>query len=347
LANENAHKPLTKLRVGLPSGLARGIPSRPWIHVEKSEEPWVEVDGGRIPVEVHPLAASMSDRQLAEFLQRMDTSPGRRVDLIVSPRLRASARMVLEAHGRAYADSQGHLHLPMPGFLVHLEAAPTRAKRQRTAPGIGPSGVRAIQALLETDEPSQISGLAAQVKLSLAQTHAVLEALEEAGLVRSTASGPARRRTVPDRAALLDWLVTQPSARRREPRVDVYVYARRPEELWRHISQKLDAAGIAHALTGAAGAALYGVGPTAVPLTLIRTTPDVSLEDVVGALVAEPTERGANVRILRDTGLVGSMGAARRDEVKVAPKVRIYLDALSEKRGEDLAQQFREVCLGY
>jgi DNA-binding IclR family transcriptional regulator len=207
--------------------------------------------------------------------------------------------------------------------------------------------VRAIQALLETDEPSQISGLAAQVKLSLAQTHTVLEALEEAGLVRSIASGPARRRTVPDRGALLDWLAAQPSARRREPRIDAYVYARRSEELWRNISQKLDAAGIAHALTGAAGAALYGVGPTAVPVTLLRATSDVSLEDVAMALVADPTERGANVRLIRDTGQVGCMGAARRDGVSVAPRVRIYLDALSEKRGEDLAQQFREVCLGY
>lgn len=335
------------MRIGLPSGLARGIPSRPWIHVEKSDEPWVEANGVRIPIKVHPVAPSTSDQQLAEFLKGMKTAPGRRVDLIVSPRLRASARMVLESHGNAYADPQGHLHLPLPGFLVHLESSPTRAKRQRSAPGIGPSGVRAIQALLETDEPSRISGLAAQVKLSLAQTHSVLEALEEAGLVRSTASGPAKRRTVPDRTALLDWLVAQPSARRREPRLDAYVYARRPEELWRYIGQKLDAAGIAHALTGAAGAALYGVGPTAVPVTLLRATPDVSLEDVASVLAAEPTERGANLRLLRDTGLVGSMGTARRDGVSVAPKVRIYLDAFGEKRGDDLAQQFREVCLGY
>jgi hypothetical protein len=307
----------------------------------------VEVDGRRIPIEVHPVAPAMSDQQLAEFLQRMGTSPGRRVDLIVSPRLRASARTVLEAHGIAYADPQGHLHLPMPGFLVHLEVAPTRATRQHRAPGIGPSGVRAIQAILETEEQIQVSGIAAQVKLSLAQTHTVLSALEEAGLVRSSASGPARRRTVPDRTALLDWLVVQPSARRREPRIDAYVYARRPEALWRHISQKLDAAGIAHALTGAAGAALYGVGPTAVPVTLLRISPDFSLEDAAKVLAVEPTERGANLRILRDTGHVGCVGFARRDGVSVAPKPRVYLDALSEKRGEDLAQQFREVILGY
>lgn len=323
------------------------MPARPWLRVEAGEPPWVEFDGKRTPLVLHPVAPSMPDEQFAELARVIASRPGRKIGLVVCPRLRGSARAVLEGLGVAYADSHGHLHLPAPGVLVHMETASTTSSVGRATPGLGPSGVRAVQLLLQPEAPAQLSRLAAQAGLSLSQTHTVLEALERAGLLRSTGTGPTRRRTVVDRTALLDWLATQPSARRREPRLDVFVYARRPEDLWRHVTTTLDAAGIAHALTGAAGAALHGAGPTAVPVTAVRIAPDTPLADAARIIGAEPTECGANLRLLRDTGQVGCVGAYRREGVAVAPRVRVYLDAIGEKRGQDLAQQFREVILGY
>lgn len=323
------------------------MPTRSWIRVEVAEPPWIQLGDKRMPLTLHPVAPSMPDEQLADLARPIGSTATRNIGLVVCPRLRASARTVLESLGVAYADSHGHLHLPAPGLLVHLEMETRRSSVQKRAPGIGPSGVRAVQALLQSADAVQLSRLAAEAELSLSQTHTVLNLLEEAGLLRSTGSGPARRRTVTDRTSLLDWLATQPPARRRESRLDGYVYARRPEDLWRHVSGTLEAAGIAHALTGAAGAALYGVGPTAVPVSTVRVAPDVPLPTAASDLGAEPTERGPNLRLLRDTGRVGCLGTARRDGVAVAPPVRIYLDALGEKRGEDLAQQFREVILGY
>ena len=85
----------------------------------------------------------------------------------------------------------------------------------------------------------------------------------------------------------------------------------------------------------------------AVPVSWVRIAPDVPLEKAASVLGAEPTDRGPNVRLLRDTGQVGCIGAERRNEIVVAPRVRVYVDALREKRGEAIAERFREVILGY
>ncbi|MSQ84543.1 MAG: hypothetical protein EXR77_16965 [Myxococcales bacterium] len=150
-----------------------------------------------------------------------------------------------------------------------------------------------------------------------------------------------------DRGALLDWLASQAAARPRAQRLDIFLYARRPEELWPRMSAMLSAASIGHALTGAAAAALHNAGPTAVPLTLVRIAADVLLARAARALDAEVAERGANIRLVADTGGVGTIGAEMIKGTSVAPPVRIYLDALGERRGDDIASHFREAVLGY
>jgi hypothetical protein len=315
--------------------------------VEVSETPWMKLGGRRTPLELHPVAPSMTDEQFAELARTIASRAAHSVGVVVSPRLRGSARAVLEQIGAAYADSRGHLHLPTPQFLIHLEIETKSSTVRARAPGVGPNAIRLVQTLLLAQGPLVLSALAAKVELSLSQTHSVLTHLEEAGLLRATGTGPNRRRTVADRTALLDWLVSQPSAMRRESYLDVSLYARRPGDLWRTLTQVLEAAKVAHAVTGAAGAALYGAAPTAVPLSWVRVTPDVPLDRAANILGAEQTDRGPNVRLLRDTGRVGCMGAERREDVLVAPPARVYLDALREKRGEAIAEHFREVILGY
>lgn len=337
------------MRLRLPQTVAGWLPARPWLDIRVGSPPWIEVARRRVAIEIHPLASSMTDDQVAAALPRLSANARARMNVVTSPFLRRAVRDLLEARGVAYADSQGHIHLVWDGVLLHIDAPTPPSARHRPAEGLGPSGVRAVQALLQSpgDEPIQLSRLASQVGLSLSQTHTVLDRLEAVGLLRSSGKGSLRRRTLVDRTQLLDWLRAQPSARRREPRLDVSVYARRPEDLWRQVSTLLDKAGTAHALTGAAGCAAYGVAPTAVPLSMVRITPGVALETVARALGAEVTDRGPNLRLLRDTGEVGCVGAERRDGISLAPPIRVYLDALGEKRGEDLAQQFREVVLGY
>ena len=54
-----------------------------------------------------------------------------------------------------------------------------------------------------------------------------------------------------------------------------------------------------------------------------------------------------NVRLMRDTGEVGVIETEIRQGARVAPQARIYLDCLAERRGEDIAEQFRDAVLGY
>lgn len=268
--------------------------------------------------------------------------------VVISPLLKQSVRQYLEERNTCYLDSKGHLHLVAPGVLVHLDGNSARAVKKKEGKGrIGVHGVRTVQVLLEQKDLISVSQLAEQAWVSLGQAHKVLTQLEHLGLVRAFGSGPAKRRAVRERTALLDWLEQQPSATRWEPSLNLAFYARRPEELWSRVSTKLNQANIAHALTGSAAASLYGVGPTSVPYSLVRISPKVRLEQAAEQLGAEITDRGANLTLLQDTGMVGSWHAVMKDGIQVAPTARIYLDVRSERRGEDIAQQLREVVLGY
>ena len=71
------------------------------------------------------------------------------------------------------------------------------------------------------------------------------------------------------------------------------------------------------------------------------------LERAIAVLGAERTERAPNLRLLRDTGEVGVIETEIRKGARVGPRVRVYLDCLAERRGEDIAEQFRDAALDY
>jgi len=171
--------------------------------------------------------------------------------------------------------------------------------------------------------------------------------LEKQALVVPSGTGPKKRRRVRSPSELLDWLVGEKASVRRNPKKEIYLHSRNPTELWATASRLLSEAKIRHCLTGAAAAALHDAGPTSVAKSIFRIDPNESLEKVAGVLGADPTSRGANLVLMSDIGRVGIFAEETKLGVVVAPKVRIYLDSLADRRGDDIARIFRETALGY
>lgn len=329
------------VRLDLPRALVHWVTPRPWLAASAAEVPAVEFRGWRHPLFLHALPTG-DEQELQRFASALSQQPGALVTRALLP---ASVRATLEAHDVGYLDSRGNLHVVLPTGIIHADAV--RGVRVVASSGLGVHGVRAVQEILSRTEPFTVSALANDAQLSLAHTHSVLQVLERNGFLRSSAAGASRLRSVTDRTQLLDWLVSQPVARRRERHLDIALYARRPEDVWHKVGDALNPESIPHALTGSAAAVLFGSGPTAVLTSLVRIDPDVPLEHAAQLLGGSITTRGPNLRLVRDTGRVGTMKADVKNGVRVAPATRIYLDALGERRGEDVANHYREVVLGY
>ena len=325
----------------LPVQYARWLKPRPWLEVKANTKPAVVFNGVRHPLHLH-LLPQAGRAALMRISSDLGPTPGA---VVVCSLLPALARSDLEERGVGYLDSRGHLHIVTPTGIIHVEGTP--APRREVSSTIGVRGVRLVQELLARDQPFTVSALAKDLALSLALTHDVLALLLREGLLNTRSAGATRWRSVGDRTRLLDWLEAQPVARRREPHLDLAVYGRHPADLWAKMATRLQGAGIVHALTGGAAAALHGSGPTSVATSLIRIDPQVPLETAAAALGASVAERGSNVRLLRDTGQVGTIMTELVNGVPVAPRVRVYLDGLTERRGADVARQFREAILGY
>jgi hypothetical protein len=338
------------LELDLPQAYLAQVPDRDWLRVRASPTPRLKFSAPEgeigVPLDLVRLPPKLPPKELADFVAYvMRRMPAGSAPLIVAPYLRADVRTELEGLGVCYLDGRGHLHLDLPPVLIHLEGPPPSARPSPS--GLGSSGIKVIQTVLAEQGPLSVAALALRAQVSLGQAHKVLSKLEQLGLLRAKGTGPSLRREIVDRTRLLDWLSEQPAALKREPHLAIHVYARSFHELVHTVSARLEASGVDHAVTGPAGVSLFGVGPTSVPVVSLRIDPSAPLPKVAKVLDAETVSRGANVLLLRDTARVGLTESQVREKVRVAPGVRVYLDTLSERRGEEIAQQFREVVLGF
>lgn len=331
-----------ELRIGhLPWRYAVGRIDVPGLRLVEGA-PWELRVGGRVWTVKHvrPEEGPREPVEFAKYAKAM-TSKGS-LPLVLGPYLREDLRRALEAVGVSYFDFHGNVHLEASGVLVHVQM-PVLQEASRT---LGIVGVRGAQTILGQPERAWgVTDLAKEARMSAGQAQNVMKTLEAETLVYTEGKGPSRKRRVSDPGRFLDWLNLQKPGRDPRATLSCSLYGRTPEDVWRAIGQRLQ--GTDHAITGAAAAAILGAGPTSLPRTVIRVAGHGPLRLVAEQLRAEPTERGANVLLWNDTGLLGNTGSFALDQKVIAPKVRVYIDLHAELRGADLASEFREQVLGY
>jgi hypothetical protein len=211
------------------------------------------------------------------------------------------------------------------------------------------TGVRVVQVLLgDTRRHWSVADLAREASCSAGEAHRVVTRLEREGFMEAHGRARSLRRAVADPGVLLDWLATVPSARRIRERLHAYLYAADPADLITTIALRGSKTDLPYALTGAAAASVLGVtATTAMSVAAVRVAPDVPLPQACAALSAEPADRGANIALISDLGLLGVHARQSCGPPVIAPPIRVWLDMLGEPRGEDAAAIFREAAIGW
>lgn len=262
---------------------------------------------------------------------------------VLAPYIRRDIRTALERSQISYLDYRGNVHLAAPGVLVHLRAP----MEEQRAHGLGLAGRRAAQTVLEQKEHAWgVTELARAARVSAGLAQSVMKLLDGNDLLITEGRGPARKRRVREPTRFLDWLAAQEPKRRPRAVLQCSLYARTAEDLVRRVNAALGPRR-EYALTGAAAAAILGAGATSVPETAIRIAPGLLLQEAANRVGADVSDRGSNLVLWSDEGFLATGFSRAEHGGLLAPNVRIYIDTLLDRRGEDIAAGFREQVLGY
>jgi hypothetical protein len=170
--------------------------------------------------------------------------------------------------------------------------------------------------------------------------------LEELNLLAAEGAGPKKRRTLTDKADLLErW--AQDAASERTQLTTAYLQAQGPVDLARRLSERLADAGIEHAVTGACAALLIAPHVTDVRRCEVWIDPAASEGVLLNALGAQRVEKGGNVIVLQAKSDAPLYARQLVKDVHIANPLRIYADLLEDpRRGEEQAEFLRDTVLG-
>jgi hypothetical protein len=271
--------------------------------------------------------------------------------LLVAGATTAEAREILERHGVAVVDGLGNAHVELPGLLLHTEGQRGRrsdAPRPQTHARLaGKGGVAAQALLLQPERDWKVQDLAGEAGVSVGLAHRILARLETEGLVAAEGAGPRRVRRVANPTALLD-LWAEENTDRSVQRMRAYRLAREPRALAKAVSVGLDAAGIDHAVTGAAAAARIAPFVTAVPVAEVWIDSVASLEDAAAATGTEVAETGHNLAFVQANGDEPLAFRRKVDGLWTVNPFRLFYDLRNDpRRGHEQAETLRREVIGF
>lgn len=341
---------LVKIRAALEPWALGVIGAQPGFDAAWSADAELRVGGRTRPVVVE--ARRRVDAATAHSLVALARhTPSGRHFILIAERTSQGAREVLEAAGVAYLDGLGNASIRLPGVFVRTGSFPVSAL-MRDRPLIrarlaGKAGLVAQALLLDRDREWGVVDVSERSGVSVGLAHRVLVRLEDAGVMDARGSGPRKVRRLANPAALLDlWAEEEKETGVRRNAAYALMHPGRPAAAV--FSERLAAAGIDHAITGTAAAAILAPALTSIPVAHVRVTAAVQLGDVLGALDAHATGEGANVVIIQAQDDLELRFRRLVSGIWLAASTRVYLDALRDpRRGREQAQAFRESALGF
>ncbi len=306
----------------------------------------VGVGGVAHPVRIEVLD-TVTVATARDIVRRAQALP-RPVWFVIAKRVTEEACTILGDSGIGYASAAGHLHLVMPGLLVHVEVSGLRTGA--TAPAgrtrLSDAAERVVHALLlDPRQAWRVRDLTRRARVSVGLSHRVVTRLETEGIVSGEGDGTTRRRRVDDVAGLLDAWIDETDNRGVEV-VTAFRPAASPHELVRAMASAFDAAAIPYAVTGAAAAAIMapGVGPVAtVDAWIDWGTP---LAAALSAIGAKTVGHGVNITLAHIRGDGPLAFAGKRSGVVCVDPVRLYADLVrAAGPGHPLATSLREAII--
>lgn len=301
--------------------------------VPTGDDPWIRVNEDHRPMWFLERASKLPER-LASAVSPTE------VGLVMGRGIPDDERFMLERDGMSWIDLRGAVHLNLGSHLIHIDRTAANQARpsslQTRERKLGPVGMRAAQVIATFSEDYLWSTkeLVERSGVSLGQAHTVLSTLEEQGLMATKTPVSRRRRSLTDKAALLDWMSDNEYKLRTPVGLYTYLYARNEMELVRKLAKSADANNLKYAVTSSTGSRLWDV-PVTTSVTMRVRVAHVKLQDArlqlgLPELSPEEAGRGANIELWQDTGEVGTYNAVRRDGIRVAPMIRIWLDLVRQ-----------------
>ena len=343
------NQPPVKIAAPLEAWALSAIRAQPGFDAAIRPDAEISIEGRTRPIvlEAKRRVDAASAHAIVALARR---TPKGRDFILVAVHTSEGARQILEANGVAYLDGLGNASIRLPGVFVRtgsFSAAAVIVDREPVKARLaGKAGLIAQALLLDRDRAWRVADIAAEAGVSAGLAHRVLARLEDATILAADGIGPRKVRRITNPEALLD-LWAEEERERGARRTAAFVLARPGARTAALLSERLAGAGIMHAITGIAAAAILAPALTSVPITYVRVTAAVPVSEALNALDARQTDEGANLVIVQGADDAELRFRREVDGIWLAADTRIYLDSLRDpRRGKEQAQLFRESVLG-